>query len=29
VMVDERDLERAVELYEAFFNAESPAPTEE
>jgi len=29
VMVDERDLERAVELYEAFFNAESPAPAEE
>jgi len=29
VMVDERDLERAVELYEAFFNAQSPAPTEE
>jgi hypothetical protein len=29
VMVDERDLARAIELYEAFFNAESPAPTEE
>lgn len=29
VMVDERDLTRAVELYEAFFNSESPAPTEE
>ena len=29
VMVDERDLDRAIELYEAFYNAESPAPTEE
>ena len=28
VMVDERDLPRAVELYEAFFNAQ-PAPTSE
>ena len=29
VMVDERDLSRAVEIYEAYFDAESPAPTEE
>jgi len=29
VMVDERDLTRAVEIYEAYFNAESPAPAEE
>jgi len=29
VMVDERDLARAVEIYEAYFNAESPAPSEE
>lgn len=29
VMVDERDLARAVEIYEAYFNAESPAPAEE
>ena len=27
VMVDERDISRAVELYEAYFDAESPAPT--
>lgn len=29
VMVDERDLGRAIEIYEAFFNAESTAPAEE
>jgi hypothetical protein len=29
VMVDERDLTRAIEIYEAYFNAESPAPAEE
>lgn len=29
VMVDERDLTRAVEIYEAYFNAESTAPPEE
>jgi hypothetical protein len=29
VMVDERDLPRAVEIYEAYFDAESPAPIEE
>lgn len=29
VMVDERDLTRAVELYEAFFNAESAPSAEE
>ena len=28
VMVDERDMPRAIELYKAFFNAE-PAPVEE
>ena len=28
VMVDERDLPRAIEIYEAFFNAESTAPDE-
>ncbi|HXG94337.1 MAG TPA: DUF2007 domain-containing protein [Blastocatellia bacterium] len=28
VMVDERDLPRAIEIYEAFFDAESPAPEE-
>lgn len=27
VMVDGRDLNRAVEIYEAFFNSESTAPT--
>jgi hypothetical protein len=29
VMVDERDLSRAVELYEAFFNSDSAPSTEE
>ena len=29
LMVAESDLECAIELYEAYFNAESPAPTEE
>jgi putative signal transducing protein len=29
VMVDERDLPRAVEVYEAYFNAESTAPAAE
>ncbi len=29
VMVDERDLPRAIEIYEAYFNAESSAPEEE
>src|SRR5262245_2978955 len=29
VMVDERDLDRAIEIYEAFFNADSTAPAEE
>jgi hypothetical protein len=29
VMVDERDLPRAVEIYNAYFDAESPAPTED
>jgi hypothetical protein len=29
VMVDERDLPRAMEIYEAFFNAESTAPAED
>ncbi|MEK6410519.1 MAG: DUF2007 domain-containing protein [Acidobacteriota bacterium] len=29
VMVDERDLPRAIEIYEAFFNSESTAPAEE
>ena len=29
VMVDERDLERAVEIYEAYFDSESPAPATE
>ena len=28
VMVDERDLDRAVEIYEAYFDVESPAPTD-
>ena len=28
VMVDERDLDRAVEIYQAYFDAESPAPTD-
>jgi hypothetical protein len=27
--VDERDLARAVEIYEAYFDAESTAPAEE
>ena len=29
VMVDERDIARAIELYEAYFDSESPAPTAE
>jgi hypothetical protein len=29
VMVDERDLPRAIEIYEAFFNAEPTAPPED
>ena len=29
VMVDERDLPRAIEVYEAYFNAKSTAPAEE
>lgn len=29
VMVDERDLARAIEIYEAFFNAKSTAPATE
>lgn len=29
VMVDERDLPRAIEIYEAFFNAEPTAPADE
>lgn len=29
VMVDERDLPRAIEIYEAYFNAEPTAPAEE
>ena len=29
VMVDEPDLPRAIEIYEAFFNAESTAPSDE
>jgi hypothetical protein len=29
VMVDERDLRRAVEIYEAFFNAEPTAPAQD
>ena len=28
VMVDERDLDRAVEIYQAYFDADSPAPTD-
>jgi hypothetical protein len=28
-MVDERDLERAVDIYEAYFDAEEPAPSNE
>ena len=28
VMVDERDLPRAIEIYEAFFNADPTAPAE-
>ena len=27
LMVDERDISRAIQLYEAYFDAESPAPT--
>lgn len=29
VMVDERDLPRAIEIYEAYYNAESTAPPED
>ena len=29
VMVDERDISRAIEIYEAYFDAKSPAPTTE
>jgi hypothetical protein len=29
VMVDERDLTHAIEIYEAYFNAESTAPPED
>jgi hypothetical protein len=29
VMVDERDLSRAVEIYEAYFDADQPAPSNE
>jgi hypothetical protein len=29
VMVDERDLDRAVEVYNAYFDADSPAPASE
>ena len=29
IMVDERDLERAVDIYEAYFDAEEPAPSNE
>ena len=29
VMVDERDLARAVQLYEAYFNTTQPAPSDE
>ncbi|HYP29465.1 MAG TPA: DUF2007 domain-containing protein [Blastocatellia bacterium] len=29
LMVDERDLSRAVEVYEAYFDADSPAPASE
>jgi hypothetical protein len=29
IMVDERDLERAVSIYEAYFDAEEPAPSNE
>lgn len=29
VMVDERDLPRAIEIYEAYYNAESTAPAED
>jgi len=29
VMVDERDLTRAIEIYEAYFNSDSTAPSEE
>jgi hypothetical protein len=29
VMVDERDLDRAVQIYQAYFDSESPAPTSE
>ena len=29
IMVDERDLERAVDIYEAYFDASEPAPSNE
>jgi hypothetical protein len=29
VMVDERDLTRAIEIYEAYFDADRPAPAED
>ncbi|MFY9571528.1 MAG: DUF2007 domain-containing protein [Blastocatellia bacterium] len=29
VMVDERDLDQAIAIYEAYFNAESTAPADE
>ena len=29
IMVDERDLQRAVDIYEAYFDAEEPAPSNE
>ncbi|HVF92394.1 MAG TPA: DUF2007 domain-containing protein [Blastocatellia bacterium] len=29
IMVDERDMDRAVEVYEAYFDADSPAPASE
>jgi hypothetical protein len=29
LMVDERDIERAVEIYNAYFDSEPPAPSEE
>jgi hypothetical protein len=29
LMVDERDFDRAVEIYEAYFDSESPAPASE
>ena len=29
IMVDERDLERAIDIYEAYFDADEPAPSNE